>query len=439
MHVNRQTLVTIGLILIAVIMLLLAAFAGAQTMGDSLYLPYIAKPEDTPTPTPTPTATPQPQPGNVEFRGLWVTRFNWTSLFRTEQPEEIDAIVDDAAYAGFNALLFQVRGEADAYYRPGPEPWSARLVGLGQDPGWDPLQRMIDRAHGYGMQVHAYINIYPVWGCGSPPPHTSPEHLYHRLIDVHGISGDRPHGLQWTTSDQIPCSDYVRATPASFFVDDHLMEVATYLVQQYDIDGLHLDHIRYGGAGYSCDPVSEQRAGGNCFQVVPQGHASYADWQRAQVNGTVNRFYNTLFGENGVADRPNMMLSAAVWPIYTSGYNNYYQDSKAWIGGGYIDALMPMIYGSFDSSPTVWRGYAADFQAANAGRFIIPGIHGGVFGNEPGTFEDIAQRIQAARDLGTAGHAIFAYNYLKDGGYFDDLRNGPYSSPAAPPTITWHP
>ena len=455
MGANRQTLITVGLTLTAVTVLLLVAFASAQTTGDdSLYVPYIAKPVDTPTstptltpsPTPTPTATPEPPPGNVEFRGVWVTRFDWTSLFRIEQPEEIDAIVDNIAYAGFNAILFQVRGEADAFYRPGPEPWTARLVGLGQDPGWDPLQRMIDRAHGYGIQVHAYINVYPVWGCGElPSPTAQPRHLYYQLIDAHGISAGRPHGLQWNTSYQVICGDYLRATPASFFVDDHLMEVATYLVQNYDIDGLHLDHIRYGGAGYSCDPVSESRAGGNCFQVVPPNQTSYASWQRAQINGTVGRFYTTLFGDNGVADKPNLMLSAAVWPIYSSGYNNYYQDSKAWIGGGYIDALMPMIYGSFDSSPTVWRAYAADYQAANAGRFIIPGIHGGVFGGQPGTFDDIAQRIQAARDLGTAGHAIFAYNYLKEGGndkewgYFDDLRNGPYSTPARPPTITWHP
>jgi uncharacterized lipoprotein YddW (UPF0748 family) len=420
---------------------LATAVALAAGQGDNpVYLPLAARALPTPTPTPSPT----PPAETVEFRGLWITRFNWTSISQTEEPADVDRMVDDAAQAGFNAILFQVRGVADAYYASNVEPWSERLTGtLGQNPGWDPLARMIERAHARGIQVHAYINVYPVWTCGDPPPSTSPQHLYHLLVAEHDITTDgKPHGLQWTTGDDIHCSGYQRATPASFFVDDHLMAVATDIVSRYDVDGLHLDHIRYGGSNTSCDPVSEseERANVECFTAAPEGYASYGDWQRVQVNGTVWSFYDTLFAENeGVAQKPGFMLSGAVWPYYDSGVSNYYQDSKAWLAGGYIDAIMPMLYGSFDTSPGVWKEYAAGFQADNAGRFVIPGIHGGFFAGEPGTFEDIAQRIEAARQLGTAGHAIFAYNYLAANDYFDDLAAGPYAAPAVPPAITWHP
>jgi hypothetical protein len=54
-------------------------------------------------------------------------------------------------------------------------------------------------------------------------------------------------------------------------------------------------------------------------------------------------------------------------------------------------------------------------------------------------FSEIANRIQAARTMGTAGHAIFAYGYLLERGYFDDLAAGPYAEPAVPPPIPWHP
>ena len=180
-----------------------------------------------------------------------------------------------------------------------------------------------------------------------------------------------------------------------------------------------------------------------CFTSPPDGYPSYQSWQRAQINGTVNRFYTTLFGQDGqgggVTDKPNFMLSAAVWPYYESGRDAYYQDSRAWIAGGYIDALMPMLYGSFDTSPEVWRDYAAGFQAANAGRYVIPGLHAQFYAGDSGTFADIEQRIAAARQLGTAGHAIFAYNYLAANDYFDDLRAGPYAISAAPPPVPWHP
>ncbi|MDX1687891.1 MAG: family 10 glycosylhydrolase [Candidatus Promineifilaceae bacterium] len=434
------------------LILLLALAAGAEPLLDGfIYLPYTAKaaatPTPTSTPTPTPTVTPSPTatiPPNamVEVRALWITRFDWTlGVSPAEQPAYLESLVDKAAAAGFNTLLFQVRGAADAFYTPGLEPWSKRLSGtLGQNPGWDPLQRVIDRAHAGGLQVHAYINVYPVWDdCQTPPPHTSPEHLYHLLDAEYRDRYGPAAALQWTNDDNVHCSGYWRATPASFFVDEHLMNVTKDLVERYDIDGVHLDHIRYGGSNTSCDPVSEARAGGECFQVrLPDG-ASYGDWQRRQVNGTVSSFYRTLFGNEGVADKPNLMLSGAVWPYYESGYSNYYQDSKAWLAGGYIDALMPMLYGSFDDSPEIWRDYAAGFQAANAGRFVIPGIHGAFFGGEEGTFEDIAARIEAARQLGTAGHAIFSSSYLDNYGYFDDLANGPYIQPAVPPTISWHP
>ena len=416
--------------------------------GGTMYFPFIAQIVPPPPPRPTPPPTPMPSPtlppgGKVEFRGLWVTRFNWTGPFTDEEPADIHQIVDDAHFAGFNAILFQVRGEADAFYTPGLEPWSERLAGLGQSPGWDPLQVMIERAHGYGMQVHAYFNVYPVSNCNPPSESINPRPLYHLLIDEHFTTNGKPNGLQWTQSGDVVCSDnYRMGSPASLFLDDHMIAVATDIVKRYDIDGLHLDRIRYAGSGTSCDPVSAERSGVPCFSVPPSGYASYQDWQRAQVNGTVNRFYETLFGDNGqggVADKPNFMLSAAVWPYYESGRNNLYQDSRAWLAGGYIDALMPMLYGSFDTSPAVWKDYAAGFQNASAGRYVIPGMHGCCYAAQAGTFDDIAQRIQAARDLGTAGHAIFAYNYLKDGEYFDDLRAGPYADPAIPPPIPWHP
>ena len=111
----------------------------------------------------------------AEFRGLWVTRFDWTRFGYTVTLSNLDAIVDKAAAAHFNALLFQVRGTADAYYSSTLEPWAARLTGsttktLGTNPGFDPLTYMITRAHQSGLQVHAYINIFPTWLCGRRRP-----------------------------------------------------------------------------------------------------------------------------------------------------------------------------------------------------------------------------------------------------------------------------
>ncbi|MDJ0755924.1 MAG: family 10 glycosylhydrolase [Ardenticatenaceae bacterium] len=417
-----------------------AADVGA--MDNTSYLPYAKlnpTPTPTPSPTPQPTSTPQPtpiptQPGQmVEVRGLWVSRFDWTS-WNGADPNKIDEIVNNAAYAGFNVIYFQVRGEADAFYTPGLEPWSRRLTGtLGQNPGWDPLARLIEKAHAKGIQVHAYLNIYPVWaGCTPPPSNTVPQHLYHKLLAAHGSTNGKNNGLQWSQWGTQLCNDYLRATPASVYFDNHVIAVATDLVNRYQIDGIHLDHIRYGQSSASYDPVS------NAAYEVEKDQYTREDWQRRQVNGTVYKFYTQV--------RPlknNLWLSAAVWPIHadkwgwgaTQGYHHYYQDSKAWVQGEYIDSISPMIYpGSFecpdDSFWTYsrWSTLVQDFQNERGSGLIVPGIGSGYC-----SFSEIEQRINRARELGTAGHAIFSYGGLVSNGYFDDLRNGPYAQPASVP------
>ncbi|MCA9986536.1 MAG: family 10 glycosylhydrolase [Anaerolineales bacterium] len=398
--------------------------------GSAIYLPTIFR------------AEPPPPPAMQELRGLWVTRFDWTSFGQPASPSKIDEIVDNADFAGFNAIFFQVRGTADAYYAPGLEPWAQRVSGgsLGQAPNpfWDPLAYFVQKAHAAGIELHAYINVYPVWDCGSAPAsNTSPRHFYWDLRDIHGTTNGLLNGLQWNTSYQLSCSGYQRATPASIDVDNHLIAVGQDLVNRYDIDGIHLDHIRYGASNASCDPVSESRWGGDCFT------SGYADWQRAQVSGTVNRFYDDIILANS-----GLALSAAVWPIYIDywgwgglqGYHTYYQDSKAWVAGGYIDIISPMIYPSTFNCPdnsfwtfSRWQTLVADFQSDANGRYVVPGIGTGYC-----TFSEIENRIEAARAIGTAGHALFSYSSLLSHGYFDDLANGPYAEPAVVPPINWH-
>ncbi len=427
------------------------------------YLPLVAALPPTPTPVPTPTPDPNAMP---EIRALWVTRFDWTSNTSPADPARIDEMVANAALAGFNTIYFQVRGAADAYYTPGLEPWAQRVSGVyGQPPAplWDPLAYFIEQAHAAGLQLHAYLNVYPVWDqCATPPAETvSPRPLYHQLIDEHGVTlldlghGPTlmPNGLQWLyNSTELCLGAYNRASPASIFHDDHLVAVASDLANRYALDGLHLDHTRYGSPSTSCDPVSLCRYQGQepgC-QPVPSCNLSddYQAWQRTQVNGTVRRFY-----EEVIAAHPQLWFSAAVWPIHTDkwgwgateGYADYYQDSKAWLAEGSMDSISPMIYNDppdgsdcpEDSAfwtQGVWETLAADYQAESSGRFIAPGISGSYC-----DFNQIVWRIDRARELGTAGHALFSYSGLEARGYFDDLAAGPYAQPAVVPSLPWRP
>ncbi|MGD2177735.1 MAG: family 10 glycosylhydrolase [Anaerolineae bacterium] len=389
----------------------------------------------------------------TEARALWVTRWDYSTI------TDVRMLVENASQARFNMLLFQVRGTADAFYSPGLEPWGAQLSGgtLGEDPGWDPLQTAIEAAHARDLELHAYINAYPVWaGQRAPPTATVPQHLFWTLSysytwdDWRVVNSD---GVTMTLR-----KSYLWATPALTDVVDRIVSVATDLVSRYDVDGIHLDLVRYPGRDTSYDPFSNA---GYEAALAREPDLTRAEWQRRQVTHLVNRVYSEAIlprsgldlsggslASSGQIRPPSLRLSAAVWPIYQdhwgwgykAGYSDFYQDSQGWVQSGTIDAIMPMLYtGMFISypnalTPTQFSLVASDFLAHDGGRHVFPGISA-----ENLDFAGIAERIAIARDLGAPGHAIFSAGVLAQKGYWDELATGLYATPAAIPPIDWRP
>jgi uncharacterized lipoprotein YddW (UPF0748 family) len=369
----------------------------------------------------------------TEARALWVTRWDYSTI------TDVNTLVENAAQARFNMLLFQVRGAADAFYSPGLEPWGARLSGgtLGADPGWDPLQTAIEAAHAHELELHAYVNVYSVWsGQTAPPTSTFPQHLFWtlsyqhtwddwRVVDHDGVTMTLGGGYLW-------------ATPALTDVVDRVVSVTADLVGRYDLDGVHLDLVRYPGRQYSYDPFSNA---GYEAALARDPELSRAEWQRRQVTGLVDRVYSEV-----VVSQPDLRLSAAVWPIYLdrwgwgykAGYRDFYQDSQGWVHSGTIDAIVPMLYtGMFISypqalTPTQFSLVASDFLAHDGGRHVFPGISA-----ENLDFPGVAERIAIARELDAPGHAIFSAGLLEQMGYWDDLAAGPYAAEAIIPPMAW--
>jgi uncharacterized lipoprotein YddW (UPF0748 family) len=391
-----------------------------------------------------------------EFRGLWVTRFDWTRFGHTVTRSDLDAIVTNAAAAHFNVLLFQVRGTADAYYSSTLEPWAARLTGsttktLGTDPGFDPLAYLITRAHQSGLQVHAYINVYPVWLCDRVGPITSttPQHPFWQWTYASPLPNRTLQWREWTNGNPsvpmnlIPTNEggtcgganyldgYLWASPANPIVQSHILSVAVDLAARYQIDGLHLDLVRYSGSNYSSDPATRQ-AFSEALKISPT--LVFTAWrpqfQRDQVSGLVARIYSAT-----TALKPDLLVSAAVWFSYTDGYNNYYQDSKGWLANGNIDANVPMLYSSdiLNDLPA-WTARAQGFIADSYGRYVFPGISA-----DYSDVNQITDRIEAARSFGAKGVVLFSYGALITHSYWSDLANGPFAITATVPRPNWKP
>lgn len=368
----------------------------------------------------------------TEARALWATRFDYSTITDVQQ------LMDKAAGANFNMVLFQVRGAADAYYSSTLEPWAARLSGtLGEDPGWDPLSAAIEAAHARGLELHAWLNVYPVWAGQTPPPRdTDPLHLFWSLSYDHSWDDWRvvdSDGVTMTLRQT-----YLWATPALTDVVDRVVSVTADIASRYDVDGIHLDYVRYPHPTYSYDPFSN--AG---YQAA---HAREPDltrdeWQRQQVTQLVDRVYR-----EAILPHSEVRLSAAVKGIYKdrwawdypAGYTDYYQDSQGWIQSGTVDAIVPMLYTQMFISypealtPTQFSLVTSDFLTHAGGRHVFPGINA-----QHLDFSGVSERISIARGLGSPGHAIFSAGVLDQRDFWDDLVAGPYAARAVVPPMVW--
>ncbi len=360
----------------------------------------------------------QPAP---ELRGMWVTRFEWPDKGGDAQlmKSKIQRIMQTLAQNHFNAVFFQVRGQADTLYPCPYETWS-QLIG-GKDPGFDPLAFAIEEAHRNGLQFHAYVNAFPCWqGEGTQPP--DPKHIFNA----------HPDWLLRKRSGELVYAEYYYLSPGHPEVQAHLRRVVLDLIKRYDVDGVHFDRIRYPGTN-AVEPVAEAR-----FQGAGNpSRLAFDDWQRAQIT----LFLNDLYGQV-LATRPKVVMSAAVWGIhnkqkipgyerFSSGYHDYLQDSVTWIQRGTMDALVPMIYWDMGNAKPDYDDLYKYFMSNAAGRHI----YGGLQTKYKDEQEPIRQ-IQFTRSVAGAGIVGFSYGGVDNGGRWPTYRQI-FTEKAPVPAMPW--
>jgi uncharacterized lipoprotein YddW (UPF0748 family) len=230
------------------------------------------------------------------------------------------------------------------------------------------------------------------------------------------------------TAAPVPCSEYLWASPGVSRVEQGNLAVVKDIVSRYNVDGIHMDRVRYPGTQYSTDPESLA-----AWQPLSKT-ITFQDWQRNNLSNWVTRIYTEV-----KAIKPWVKLSAAVWFTYkktaaitfptSQGYYDYFQDSHGWLSIGSIDAIAPMIYGTtFNSDITKWEALANDHVAVQGNRQVWLGIGGA---NTP--FSTINDRIAYARSIGAKGVALWSAGALEENSYWDDFAAGPFVTVAAVP------
>lgn len=377
-----------------------------------------------PMPTPTPSPTPWQNP-DVEIRALWVTRWDYPTT------DALRAIVKNAADYNFNMLLFQVRGNATVFYPSELEPWAWEMTSdsvnsTGQDPGWDPLAVAIRETHEAGLQLHAWMNVYPGWKETIPPP----EHVSHpwntnREWFACAKNGDIMWPSDWWTYW------YTFLSPGHPEAQAHIHAVYMEILQRYpELDGIHYDYFRYPSevGDFSWNPVDVSIFTASAGGTPDEKPVEWAQWKRDQITALARDNYI----EGGKIQR-YAMFSSAVLGRYSTGRSNYFQDSHGWLDEGIIDCIMPMLY---TSDMNYFGNMVQEHVSARNGRFVSPGI-----GVNSVSVDGLLEQILMSRQLGAQGVTLFAYSTLFPFHVPNDkaeaLLEGPFSNKARIPRMTW--
>ena len=355
---------------------------------------------------------------DAQARAMWVVRYSMASA------ESIDKMVRRADEAGFDNLFVQVCGRGDAWFvsnvYPPAGPVRDQLAA-----GFDPLAYVLEKAHGRGIKVHAWINTLLVWSAPSPPD--DPSHVFNRhsdwmMFDRYGKS------LASYSRAQFGAHNIAGAfmSPANPGVRRYLEDFVRDMVSRYPVDGVHLDYVRYPMSSVDYGP--DARRGFHATEGIdplklirdPQGVRSEVGQQRYEqllmrwqavragyVSGLVARLSSVV-----AAVRPGTLLSAAVKPDIPSALSRFGQDWQRWLKEGYVQMVLPMAYGT-DPDKVYGQIEAA---CAQVGREKVwAGIRAW---DVP--VSGIMARARRLTPLRAGGICFFSYDGVQDNRYFFD-------------------
>ncbi len=344
-----------------------------------------------------------------EVRAVWLTTIggiDWPHSYARSarsierQKDELRDILDRLQRANINTVLLQTRIRATTIYPSAYEPWDGCLSGKpGKSPGYDALKFAIDECHRRGMELHAWVVAIPVgkWNAaGCVRLRKRHPGLVRKIGDEGYLDPEKPQTAEY------------------------LADLCAEITGNYDIDGIHLDYIRY----HETWPMKVSRRQGrtnitNIVRAISLRVKSIKPWVKMSCSPIGKYKDLSRFSSYG-------------W----NAYERVCQDAQAWLRDGLMDELFPMMY---------FRGnqfypFALDWNEHSYGRIVAPGL--GIYFMSPREKDwplaDITREMLTLRHYGM-GHAFFRSKFFTDNvkGIYDFTAQSFNQYPALIPPMTW--
>ncbi|MEM8722909.1 MAG: family 10 glycosylhydrolase [Cyanobacteria bacterium P01_G01_bin.39] len=337
-----------------------------------------------------------------EVRGMWLDR---GTIVKARSPEDLIPIFDRMAKAGINTVFFETINSGYTIYPSKIAPQQNPLV-----KGWDPLKTAITLAHERGIELHAWM-----W-------------TFAAVNQRHNIILDLPRNYlgpvlsrrpDWAMTDREGSrfhysSGKVFFDPANPQVQEYLSSLVTEIATEYDVDGIHLDYIRYPfqsptgrstyGYGNASRELFKKQTGLDPMFMYPE-HPQWSEWIDFRIE-QIDNFVATT-AKNLKQLRPDLVLSTAVFPMpKRERLMKIQQNWETWIEREWIDMLVPMTYAeNAEKLNTLANPLLYEFDRGEA--LLLPGIR---LLNIPET--TALDQMQLLRGMSTEGYSLFAAENL---------------------------
>ena len=393
-----------------------------------------------------------------EFRAAWVAtvaNIDWpkqkgnSASIIASQKADLIAYIEAMEDLNLTTLCFQVRSMSDALYKSSYEPWADQMTGTrGMDPGWDPLEFMVEECHKRGIEVYAWVNPFR-WAS----------------------SGDTN---KWTTAfDQevknkgwlLTNGSYTVMNPALADVRAHIVNVCKEIISNYDVEGMIFDDYFYPSGG----TTEGTSAPDYTLWKNSNSGMTIGDWRRNNVNVAIKEIYDMIqevrpevrFGiaPPGTAGQSAGNYGLTMCPAgYDGQYNSLYADPLYWMANHIIDFMSPQVYwhndhrlAKFGPLANWWYGCAAKLKNVHCSMSVnvydlVQSMGNQVeLGNTQAHYEEHVTNIKQSREY-AAAHGLNAFGsnfysiqylcgtYKKHGEY---LRDKCFQTKALVPVVDW--
>ena len=323
----------------------------------------------------------------------------------------IDAALLYAYQAGYDIVFIQVRSRGYALYNSDIVPKHPQV-----DPDFDPLKYALTLGSALGLKTHVWMNSYILWSSSYEPENS--QHLYHTHKEWTEADRNFKMDAQINLSKlKSPQWEGIYLSPLHPEVNPYLLSVYSEIINKYDIDGIHLDYIRFQDEIYGWNrfgmkefaKIYDYSPRDITRGIIPHNliDSIKVSWVKFRQDAISELVYET-YGAIQQSEK-EISLSAAVKPNLLEAQTRWSQNWGRWIQDGYIDFVVPMNYHKeireFNNSIQIMK---SSFNRENMDR-IIMGI--ATYNQDA---QSVADKILLTRLNGFKGVSIFSFDAHKN-------------------------